>query len=926
MHKKTKLSIVTLAILTSACNSDTYILGGSEQQSESLSAFKIVPNFYNADAQDVNGNKAQVEGDGEFIFKLGTEQLTYPLTFRSLIPTGFDTPVARSFIVGSEHLNIASSITTFVSRGFAFEQESMLNSLQNTTGITKDRLLGDFVSSNDVETAKVARFIYYTMHFYLDDEFKEYFIQHSSGNKFTSITKDFLVALTEQSLSENNPVQYYFTQKLIQIHEVIFDQKASQSAQAQTDISTFLDKMKLYRNYEYQSYFNAAGANNFRDSVTINDSTSYPIVYENNERYFKSFTGQSAKAHQFTSRELVDAFPLSQLNVDALTGPLGPHLTTLFNQLIEIAHSNKTTNYYTPDELLSSIRDLYNLFVNNVVYERNDLIKITKEFLNLEINPNIIRAISYETPNIQGQANTWLIQDYINFINNLATYPDSDYKLDIGISDSRLLETNIEKNVGVQVGDTLARIKGIVFKDKLLDDSDFDISLSGSDVSFFNISWDDATKEYILTLAKPLIFTENKTLEVMVTGTWDGYDQSFSLSESVSFNVDQNKELFDIINIGIQEKNPAAQVSNRAIHLKFSKPIDISDLDISTITISTPNIHFLDAAIDPNNDTTLILTIDESISSGIIVPQVIERDKGTIYAYANGSGEDSNGAALSTSYVENFYNDSSITTLDLSQAELKGINFDGSKVELDSQPTAVDRIVYRGISYELTRSPISGKIYFAQNLGAIEKCDDNSVSAARTLATCRGDYYQISREPDGHQIFNNPNKISSSVEVVDKAISFEQYGFSAHSSNFISFASNQAWTDVNLDEFRKGTDNVLASDTSGMYCPVGYRVMPYEDYEVEMRGLEPFIADGKIASFAESFLYFGHAGARIYDGTWNQGDLYVIGFWGARSGYNLVSRGIGFTNNMTQYAGASYRHFDKRRTSSAFNLRCVRNK
>jgi uncharacterized protein (TIGR02145 family) len=131
-----------------------------------------------------------------------------------------------------------------------------------------------------------------------------------------------------------------------------------------------------------------------------------------------------------------------------------------------------------------------------------------------------------------------------------------------------------------------------------------------------------------------------------------------------------------------------------------------------------------------------------------------------------------------------------------------------------SNPEFKNGDTFKGLTYNIVTSSITGKKWLDRNLGATEVCSDSNSTA------CYGDYYQWGRLADGHE------KVDSTVNST-KSISITNAG-----SSFIIDSDNTDWTSTDSDKTLR-TAQWNKTDGTGI-CPAGFRVPTIAEFDAEI--------------------------------------------------------------------------------------------
>lgn len=917
MNKILTSALVTATLIgITGCDGDTIINDSSGSKSKQ-SDFRTVPPFPSAIATDYNNQKAENKGGGLFTFKMSPESITYPVSFSQIQEGPTDRALGINYIV-NEGL-IASSITTFLSHFDISDRNDALNKLSNITNIPSERLLSDFYVNDDLETAKAARLIYYILYLDMKDYFIEYFDRNNSFNRssensrssinkgFDSFVSGFINDMSIKFQSENNSHMYLLTKKIEYINEAIYSKSNG------VDLKKFYDHVSQLRKMESDGILGNAGSDLFSRILSSNSSMSYNEAFENIKRYIDIVYYDGTDDF---SIDQIKNLGLSSKNLAFIGGKDDIIYSKLFNDLLKESAKHNSDKFYSPDQIMTVVVNLRSMLVDKILYNKNELMMDLSNLFGINISSSGLDAVRYEVDGDLVNADSWVLDDYIDFFNRFNhddVEPGFTETLTL-INGGQLKEFNSALGTGTKAGDVVGKLSAKALDSKILTNQHWNIVLTGKDASTFDILWNINDKTYDIITNKNLTYAANSILNLEYIARWSRYDSVVQQEGNAQIFVNEDKEFFSMIEASFSPKNPSIR-GDVGDHLRvyFSKSVDARSLSVDKFELSNSSASITDVYVSDNSENEVILLLD----SADITVSSLERDKGSIFSYDSSS----NGLLVGSSFDNTLYNENDVTTIKV-KSGIQGKNSDGTLVPINSSiDIDVGKLYYRGINYELTRSPNTGRIFFAQNLGAIDKCDDNSTNPYDILPTCRGNYYQPNRTNDGHQIFNNPLLPNSGVINLDQS-DHSVDGFSPGTSSFI-VTKGQNWTNASNSFFE--TSSPLKSTTSGVYCPVGYRVPSLEEYEIEFRYIDSLIESTQkpISSFSQSYMYLGNAGNRSHDGTFSADGLFLTIYWAERAGYGLPSRGGVISENMTNYAGASWRHFDQQRLRRAFTMRCI---
>lgn len=914
MNKISTSTLVTATlILITACDGDTIISDNGKQ-----SDFRTVPPFSSAIVTDYNNQKAENKGGGLYTFKMSPDSITYPVSISQIKEVDTDKHLGINYVV-NEGL-IASSITTFLSYFDNHNRNNALKKLSNITNIPSERLLSDFYVNNDLETAKVARLIYYIIDLDMTGSFIEYF---DNNNSFSSSSKDslsstnggfnsfvsgFINDTTIKFQSENNPHMYFLAKKIEYVNETIYSKKSF------TDIKSFYNNLNHLRKMEFDGVLGSAGSDLFSAVVSNNLGMKYNEAFELINGYIEIVYHSGSYDY---SIDQIKKLGLSPKNIAFLDGNDALIYSKLFNSLLKESAKNNSDKFYSPDQIMTVVGNLRSMLVDKILYNKNELIMDLSNLFGISISSSGLDAVRYELDADLVNAVSWELDDYIDFFNRFnhnELEPAFTETLTL-INGGQLKEFNPVLGTGTKAGDVVAKISAKALDNKTLTNQHWNIVLSGSDASAFDIIWNISDKTYDIVTNNNLTYIANSVLNLEYISRWTRYDSIVQQEGNAQIFVNEDKEFFSMIDASYSPNNPSIEghVGDH-LRVRFSKSVDAKSLSVDNFELSNSSASITSVYVSDNSENEVILLLD---SSDITV-SVLQRDKDSIFSYGSGS----NNLLVGSSFDTTLYDENDVTKITV-KSGIRGKNSDGTFVPVDASiDIDVGKLYYRGINYELTRSPNTGRIFFAQNLGAIDKCDNNSTNPYDVLPTCRGHYYQANRTNDGHQIFNNPLLPNSDAINMGQS-DYSVDGFSPETSSFI-ITNGENWTNASSGFFESSSP--LRSITSGIYCPVGYRVPSLQEYETEFRYIDSLInsAQKTLDNFAQSYMYLGHTGNRRHDGAFGDDDLFLTIYWSERSGYGLSSRGGVISGDMTSYDGASYRHFDKQRLRRGFTMRCMK--
>lgn len=902
------------------CNDEITVVESINPES---TEFYTAPSFLSANAVDYNNVRAQVNGDGSYTFKLAPELITYPVTFSSLIPEGYKKPV--SVTLSTHQGVVATAVTSLISRFPAKEQDAVLTRLSELTGIQVDRLVDNFELRNDVETAEVSRVLYYIDLFDLEDRFDEFLIdgvdyrsttREKSGSDFLTLFNEF--AENEITRSENAKLatNYFYSRYLKNILKTL------SNLSQDVDLNSFYTEMEQYRNKELNGVFGSDGVGIFSNTVNSSSEYSYSDTFEGVSNYIEAYVSDS-QAISYTDQQLLTYFTLSERNRSLLEGNEKSVYVDLFNEVLNLNADLRKSNFYTPDQILGAVDNLRQFFLDGTPYNKSDFVNDVKSLFGIQLSSTAIELIKYKIDNGEVTAHGWGISDYVSFIDiHSEDEAPSNYTLNVKLLDgTALTEFNPVKDTGAKAGLVIAEVSAEALNGLILGEKSWKLLITGEDASLFTYEWDEQKKHYKIKLASNLSQSSTPTVTLSYKGVWNKYDNEETLSDSHDLTISEDKAFFGLERAAFRPANPSiVNDMGNQLYVYFNKPIDESSIASAVVTLSDSNIMLGEVARSDSEENVLVINIDTSD----VQIQSIERDKGTKYAYLHGdsTGKDENDLFRSDIFDDSLYNPDDVLTVQIS-GNLHGINQDGSTATVDSSITLpVSSIVYRGISYELTRSPLTGRLFMAQNLGATSKCDSQSVSLDTVLPTCRGHYFQYGRVYDGHEIFNHPTLPSSDVTTRTSAISFSDKGWNPETANFLSVTTGNQWVDVADRYF--WADSPLKDTSTGTYCPVGYRVPSIVEYDTEFAFIATSMVGKYINNFSESFFYMGFAGNRDRYGNLGTENFYTLMTYGTVSGNNFRTGTFGILNNLTGYRGYFWDHFNGQRTLRGLNMRCMK--
>ncbi|MBY6019164.1 hypothetical protein KUW04_15430 [Halomonas denitrificans] len=883
--------------------------------------FYTAPTFLSASVADFNNQKAQINGDGSFSFKVGENAITYPVTFSALIPEGYKKAV--NVQLQTYQGNVASAITSFISRLPVHQQAEALARLSSQTGIESERLLSDFEGSEDTETAKVARTLYYIDAFNMESAFDEHMDNAAEEDRFFDVVKRFIEEEKVRSEVSSLTNNYYYARHL----DLIVDNITSQPEG--DDINKFFDAMSKYREKEYSGVFGSVGTYLFSQSIDGDSVGSYEQTFDEVSKYIDTFVdpgaSQGGDPVEYTAEELIRLFHLSDRNQQILNGEEGDAHLALFNQLLNYNSEGRSEDFYAPDRLFNVVVNLRNLFVEGMIYNKSTLKGDAETLFGVKLSNTAIDAIKYKLDAGSVMAIDWQIKDYAQFL--IAHDLDealSTFALQVDLPDGgQLIEFNPVLDTGAKAGTVVAHVSANALDGWVLGENHWTLTLLGEDSSRFAAEWDEAEQHYKVFLAENLFQASTPELDLSFDAIWTKYDSEESISDSYAFTVGQDKAFFGLESVAFRSANPSIDNDlGNQLYLAFNKPIAPETVPNVDIVLSDSTINISNVALFDGDDRVLVMDID----SADVSLQVIERDKGELYAYASATstGPDEEGLIRSDSFDESLYNPDAVLTVQVS-GDLQGVNQDGSQAKVNSTLVVpASKLRYRGVNYELTRSPFTGRIFMAQNLGATDKCDDQSTSRETTLPTCRGHYFQYGRVYDGHEIFNHPTLPDSEVSTRTGAVSFSAQGWDPESSAFIYVTSGSQWVDV-TDAYLN-TNSPLRDTVNGTYCPVGFRVPSYLEYHTEFNYIAgSLVAMDVIRNFSESFFYMGFAGSRNIDGTLGNEGYYTLMTYGDNNstGNNFRTGTFGIKNNLTTFAPNTWAHFNGERVKRGLSTRCI---
>lgn len=919
------LTFVCPAILLGLTGCDEKIIDKTKTvvQKAEPAVLYTAPKFQSASVTDLNSQQAQVNGDGSFSFTI--PELTYPVTFSNLVPA--DSQQSVSVQLRTSKGDVASAVTTFLTRFPVADYDSILGRLSDSTGIEAERLTGNFDSDNDVETAKVSRVLYYIDALNLEFSFDDYFLDSPSNQAFFETIKKFIESELNRSINASLARNYYFTKHLENIVKSVeqFQPYSRSNSKQNDELVSFYESMQKYRYNEFNGILNNVGADFFTDVIS-QGTANYSDIFDVVEQYLEVVDNHNAN---YTLDEIKN-LNKSELNTEALDSSEGAVYVALFNQALNL--DVPRTTFYTPEQVLTSVIRLYQLFAEGKEYHKPDLIEDVEFLLGISLTETGVEAIKQQLSTID--STTWTIDDYLNYIvlNNIANQP-LNYTLDSQLLSDFLVESNINKGTGAVIGAEVAYVTAKAINEWSLDTSHWTLKFLGEHADFFTSTWDEDNERYIVSLTKNVAQVSTPILELSFDSTWSRYGENTEvLRQNHTINVQQDRTFFAPTKVSFRPANPSIDNDpGNQLYVYFNKAIKPESLSNIGLELSDTNITVGTFTIDPNNDKVLIAELSGDVT-GVEV-EVLERDKGTIFAYEQRSeGAESeigtDGLRRPEGFDESLYNKDNVLEL-VKVTGAQGLNDDGSDVAVDETiSVAASTLRYRGIDYQLTRSPSTGRIYFAQNLGATTKCDDNSTTMQTTLPTCRGNYYQYGRVNDGHEIFNHPTLPDSSLELEARAeeVDFATFGWDPQTAKYLRIIKPQKtdylWNTADHTSLHRNSP--LKDTVQGIYCPVGYRVPDRDEYISEFKYNKGMIQRGVLNSFSESFLYVGAPGWRDQNGELGNVDWMVWITYGKDWDNNFLRKTWGVRKNMTEFIEASWDFGTYYRSLGGFTMRCMK--
>ncbi len=213
---------------------------------------------------------------------------------------------------------------------------------------------------------------------------------------------------------------------------------------------------------------------------------------------------------------------------------------------------------------------------------------------------------------------------------------------------------------------------------------------------------------------------------------------------------------------------------------------------------------------------------------------------------------------------------------------------------------------WKGFTYNIITSPITGRQWLDRNLGASRVCTSS------TDTSCYGDYYQWGRLADGHE------KADSILSQTDAQAS----DISNVGNEFIQGLSLD-WTRIDIDSNgTKRSAQWSKTDGTGV-CPIGFRVPTIIELENETliyAGTDN-ISTGAVkvtnsSTAFQNFLKFPVSGYRSY----SNGSVYDIGLWG----YVWSTSAMGGISSLLIGFDSSNGGWDYGFRGNALSIRCVK--
>ncbi|MBY6187292.1 hypothetical protein KUV89_11740 [Marinobacter hydrocarbonoclasticus] len=909
-------------------------------------AFTTSPTFLSAVASDADNRVAEVNGDGTYTFKIDSESIVYPVAFSTLIEEGDDTALA--FTLRTHDGQLASPITTFISGSPKHEQAAKLDQLASLTGVDKARLIGNFEKANDIEVAKISRLLYYVISLGQDAPFSEYLESYGGEDSFDNVVSRFIDHSRSEYEGEMNVSQFYRVSQLAKIHDVISSYGAPEaiaparllstgntSDPAPTDVGDFYSFMDTYRIQEKLGTLDTIGIDLFSDVLESAPEKGFEQAFNATNSYIEHFVvndeGEESKA-SFSAEALQSTFVLSARNQAILASDEADIYVSLFNELLDSAsqHSRDSDRFYSPDDLFYVLEQLRDTMLGAALYNRTELRRDMANLLGIKLNGSTLDAIRYQLEmGIDAQA--WALADYIQFFNdNLLAVGASEFDVTLAPVDGGQV-TEASADSGAKAGSVVAYLSAKAFDGKLLHPPGWSVSLMGDDSGLVTLEWNESESRFDVKLTQDIFHSEIQKITLSYIAQWTRYDHQVELSGSTTISINEDPSYFGILGASFKPENPDVDGDNgNKLYVRFNKNIDPISIVSAEFVLSDDSITVSDVAIDPENGDVLTATL----STSDVTVKALQRGKGTKYLYAQGESDSElteDGLVQSTKFSAGYYSEDQVLLVKV--IGIKGQSEDGTLVDVNTENMIpVDRLRYRGIDYELTHSPGSGLVFLAQNLGASSKCHDASVSSDEILPTCRGNYYQVGRVHDGHEIFMNPELPDSEVDTVFGEVDFDTHGLAPPTSAFIS--TDYYWNTIARRAREDGDDNLTVAQnyfgensgmtltTTGVYCPVGYRVPTMNELQTEFKYIDDLVSRDVINNFSESHMYVGNAGTRKHNGELAN-----------ESGYTMIYTGIGQSNmilrvmkieNMKTYSSPSYQNYNYERSRRGFNMRCVK--